>query len=267
MIAGSLGASLTNVAAGSPPNPGPADFDLPPIFGDVTKPMVLLTLSAVLIFAVTFAMARRAAVVPGRLQFAGEFVYGAVRNGIARDNIGSEHFLRFVPYLFSLFLFVLVNNYYGLVPFLQFPSFSRAGMAYGLAALTWLLYNGVGIWKHGFLGYLKHTCIPNGVRGVMLVVIVPLEFFSNILVRPVTLALRLFANMFAGHLLLILFALGGEYLLFHAEASPLNIFGGVMSFVMFFGISVLELLVMFLQAYVFTLLTAMYIGGAVADEH
>lgn len=268
MTAATLLAPVLPMASGNGfTPPGPADFELPPIFGEVTKPMVLIVLSTVLIFAVTYAMARKAAVVPGRLQFAGEFAYGAVRNSIARDNIGSEHFLKFVPYLFSLFAFVLVNNYFGLIPLLQFPSFSRAGLTYGLAALTWLLYNGVGIWKHGFLGYLKHTCIPAGVSGIMLVIIVPLEFFSNILVRPVTLALRLFANMFAGHLLLILFALGGEYLLFEASNSAMNIFGGVMSFVMFFGISTLELLVMFLQAYVFTLLTAMYVGGAVADEH
>ncbi|MDP3969783.1 MAG: F0F1 ATP synthase subunit A [Nocardioides sp.] len=262
-----IAANLIAAAGGSFTPPGPADFNLPPVFGEVTKPMILLTLSAVFIFVLTYAMARRAAIVPGRLQFAGEVVYGGVRNTIARDNIGSEHYMRFVPYLFSLFLFVLVNNYFGLIPLLQFPSFSRSGMAYGLALLSWLLYNGVGMWKHGFLGYLKHTCIPAGVSGLMLVIIVPLEFFSNILVRPVTLALRLFANMFAGHLLLILFALGGEYLLFEANASVMNIFGGVMSFVMFFGITVLELLVMFLQAYVFTLLTAMYVGGAVADEH
>lgn len=265
MTAASLLAAVPMAEGFTPP--GPADFNLPPFAGDVTKPMALLVFSAVLIFAVTFAMARRAEVVPGRMQFAGELAYHGIRNSIARDNIGSEHFIRFVPYLFSLFLFVLVNNYFGLVPLLQFPSFSRAGMAYGLALLSWLLYMGTGIWKHGFLGYLKHACIPGGVKGIVLVVIVPLEFFSNVLVRPVTLALRLFANMFAGHLLLILFALGGEYLLLEADTTILNIFGGVMSVVMFFGISILELLVMFLQAYVFTLLTAMYVGGALADEH
>jgi len=246
--------------------PGPADFDLPPIFGEVTKPMVMVVFSAVFIFALTYAMSRKAAVVPGRLQFAGEAVYGGVRNSIGRDIIGTEHYMKFVPYLFTLFMFVLVNNYFGLVPLIQFPTFSHAGYAYGLAILTWLLYNGVGIWKHGVLGYLKHTTMPAGVSGAVLLLIVPLEFLSNIVVRPVTLALRLFANMFAGHLLLILFALGGEYLLFEAP-STLNVVGGVLSFVMFFGVSVLELLVMFLQAYVFTLLTAMYIQGSLADDH
>lgn len=246
--------------------PGPADFELPPVFGEVTKPMLLLVLSVVIISVLTIAMSRKAAIVPGRLQFAGEYVYGAVRNSIARDTIGSEHYLKFVPYLFALFTFVLVNNYFSVIPLLQFPTFSRSGYVYALAAMTWLLYNGVGIWKHGFFGYLKHTCVPGGVKGPVLLLIVPLEFLSNILVRPVTLALRLFANMFAGHLLLLLFALGGQYLIIEAP-SAINVFGGVLSWVMFYAVMLLELLVMFLQAYVFTLLTAMYVGGAVADDH
>ncbi len=108
---------------------------------------------------------------------------------------------------------------------------------------------------------------PDLARGAMLLLIVPLEILSNIVVRPVTLALRLFANMFAGHLLLILFALGGEYLLFEADVTALNLLGGVGAIVMFFLVSALELLVMFLQAYVFTLLTAMYVAGAVSEEH
>ncbi|MFI5425544.1 F0F1 ATP synthase subunit A [Aeromicrobium sp. UC242_57] len=87
--------------------------------------MLLLTFSAVLIIVLTYAASRKAEVVPGRLQFAGEAVYGFVRNGIARDSIGSHDFMKFVPYLFSLFLFLFVNNYYGVIPFLQFPS-SRA---------------------------------------------------------------------------------------------------------------------------------------------
>jgi F-type H+-transporting ATPase subunit a len=174
--------------------------------------------------------------------------------------------MRFVPYLVSLFFFVLINNLYGIIPLLQFPTFSRSGYAYGLAALTWLLYNGVGIARHGLGGYIKHQSLPGGVSGPILLLIVPLEFISNILVRPVTLALRLFANMFAGHLLLILFTLGGEYLLLHSgnlAYAPV----GVISLIMAVLISFLELLVQVLQAYVFTLLTAMYVSGALAEEH
>ncbi len=148
--------------------PGPGSFELPAMFhiGDfaVTKPMGLLVLSAVLIVGFTYLSSRKAAMVPGRLQFAGEAVYGFVRNSLARDNIGSEHFMRFVPYLFSLFMFILVNNYYGVIPLLQFPSFSRIGFVVPLALIAWVTYIGVGIWKHGALGYLKHATMPGGVR-------------------------------------------------------------------------------------------------------
>ena len=246
--------------------PGPGDFELPAVFSGVTKPMLQLVLSALLVVGFFWVASRRAALVPGKLQYAGEQAYTFVRNGIARDIIGSHDFMKFVPYLVALFFFVLVNNFFGLIPFIQFPTFSRASFAYGLAALTWLLYNGVGIWRHGFLGYLKHQSVPGGVRGPILILIVPLEFISNIVVRPFTLALRLFANMFAGHLLLILFTLGGEYLLLHSgniAYAPV----GVLSFLMAIAISFLELLVQFLQAYVFTLLTAMYVSGALAEEH
>lgn len=261
--------------------PGPADFNLPPLgytkdtaptfeffgltfFAGVTKPMLQLALSAILIFVFFYYASRKRALVPGKLQYIGEAGYGMVRNSIVRDNVGSEHFMRFVPFLVSLFFFILVNNYFGLFPGIQFPTASRAGVAYALALIAWLVYNGVGVQKHGFFGYLKHQTVPSGIKGPVLLLLIPLEFFSNIVVRPVTLALRLLANMFAGHILLMLFALGGEHLLTMGGA---YIGAGLMSFVMFMLICVLEMLVMFLQAYVFVLLTAMYIGGALADEH
>ena len=247
--------------------PGPGDFELPGIAGTaVTKPMLLMVLSAVIVFVALYASSRRAAVVPGKLQYAGEQAYGFVRNDIARDVLGARDFMKFVPYLVALFFLVLVNNLFGLIPLLQFPTFSRAGYAYGLAALTWILYNGVGIWKHGLFGYIKHQSVPGGVSGPILLLIIPLEFISNILVRPVTLALRLFANMFAGHLLLILFVLGGEYLVFESgnlAYAPV----GILAWILAILVSFLELLVQVLQAYVFTLLTAMYVSGALSEEH
>ena len=249
--------------------PGPGSFELPPVFhiGDfgVTKPMLLLVLAAVLAVGFAWMTARKEQLVPGRLQFAGEAVYGFVRNSLARDNIGSEHFKKFVPFLFSLFLFIVINNYFGIIPFLQYPPMARVGFVYPLAIITWLAYIGVGMWKHGVLGYFKHATMPSGVSGPILILLVPLEFFSNILVRPVTLSLRLFGNMFAGHLLLILFATGGAALLTSGNIAYGAV--GILSFGMGIGVSFLEMLVMFLQAYVFTLLAAMYIGEAIADEH
>ena len=258
--------------------PGPADFDLPPIgphstfemFGQsfylgVTKPMLQLVLAAVLVFAVFYVAARKRSMVPGRLQYVAEGGYGFVRNTMGRDIIGSRDFMKYVPYLFALFFFVLVNNLFATIPFIQFPTFSRSGMVYGLALLSWIIYNVAGMRRHGVGGYFKLQSVPAGVKGPILLLIVPLEFMSNILVRPVTLALRLFANMFAGHLLLILFALGGEYLLIHGSALVKPV--GLLAWLLFIAIAFLEILIQFLQAYVFVLLNAMYISGAVADEH
>lgn len=249
--------------------PGPGNFDLPPVFSigslDVTKPMLQAVLAAVIVFGLLYAAARKRAMVPGRLQFAGEEAYTAVRNGLGRDIIGSHDFKPYVPYLVSMFFFILLNNLFSSIPGIQFPTFSRVSMAYALAAISWVVYNSVGVKRHGLLGYLKLQCVPSGINGPMLLLLVPLEFMSNLIIRPATLSLRLFANMFAGHLLLILFATGGHYMLVHGETLVKPV--GILAWVLAIAISFLELLVQFLQAYVFTLLNAMYISGALADEH
>jgi F-type H+-transporting ATPase subunit a len=263
-FAGSLAPAADGFVA-----PGPSNFDLPPVFSvggvDVTKPMLQLLLAGVIVFGFFYLAAKQRSMVPGKLQFVGESAYGFVRNSIARDIIGSRDFIRFVPYLLSLFFFLLINNFFGSIPFIQFPTFSRAGMVYGLAGLSWVVYNVAGIRRHGFFGYLKLQTVPAGINGFMLILLVPLEFLSNIVVRPITLALRLFANMLAGHLLVLLFALGGEYLLLHGAGLVKPV--GILAWLLFIAIAFLELLVQFLQAYVFVLLNAMYISGALAEEH
>ena len=275
----SLSLTLVPAAEEGYTPPGPGDFNLPPIGPDntftflgqemylgVTKPMLMLVLSAVLIFVFFRAAAAKRAMVPGKLQYVGEMGYGFVRNQLGRDIIGSKEFMKYVPFLFALFFFVLFNNLFATVPLLQFPTFSRAGLVYGLVLISWLVYNIAGIRAQGGLfAYLKHQTVPPGVSGPMLALLIPLEFFSNILVRPLTLALRLFANMLAGHILLILFALGGEYLLLHGEGLVKPV--GIVAWLMFIVIAFLELLVQVLQAYVFTLLSALYISGAIAEEH
>jgi F-type H+-transporting ATPase subunit a len=263
--------STVSLAAGeSFVPPGPADFRLPAAFGNdpfwFTKPFFLIILGALVVIVFFVTASRGAAMVPSRMQFAGETAYSFVRNSIARDIIGSHDFMKYVPYLVALFFFILVNNYFSLIPFIQYPSLSSIGFVYGLAGLSWVIYNWVGIRKHGFAGYFKHQSVPPGVKGPVLGLIVPLEFLSNIVVRPVTLSLRLWANLFAGHILLLLFAIGGEYLILHSDKiayAPV----GVLSLLLGLAVGFLELLVLFLQAYVFTLLTAMYISGAIAEEH
>ncbi|NYG60586.1 F-type H+-transporting ATPase subunit a [Nocardioides daedukensis] len=272
----SVATSVTRAEGFKPPSPG--DFNLPPIGPDktfewlgethylgVTKPMIQLVLVAGIVFIFFWAASRKRAMVPSRLQYVGEQGYGFVRNSMGRDIIGSQDFLKYTPYLFALFFFILINNFLGSIPFFQFPTFSRSGLVYSLALMSWIIYNAVGIKKHGFGGYMKLMCVPSGVSPVMYPLLVPLEFMSNILVRPVTLALRLFANMFAGHMLLILFALGGQYLIFEMAGAYSVV--GVVAWLLFILISFLELLIQFLQAYVFVLLNAMYIQGSLADEH
>ena len=258
-------------------SPGPGEFFFPDFTGTswhehgyvvlLTKSSVLLLLGAILAYLFLAATSRRGAVVPSKSQYLGEQAYSFVRNGIAQDIIGAKEYRRYVPLLVSLFFFVLVNNLFGVVPFLTFAPFSRVSFAYGLALLVWVIYNGVGVMQKGFFGYLKHATVPSGVPVAILPLLIPLEFLSNILVRPFTLSLRLFANMFAGHLLLILFSTGGAYLLIHATGSVVLKPAGLLAYALGIAIGFLEILVAALQAYVFTLLTAQYISGALASEH
>jgi F-type H+-transporting ATPase subunit a len=261
----------TVLASGGYDAPGPVDFQTPDIFGGnqvlLTKSSLLLVLAAVIVLGFFLVSAGRTSLIPSKLQFAGESAYSWVRDGMGRDVIGEKDFLRYVPLLITVFFFVLVNNLYGLVPFLQFSSFSRAGFAYGLAALVWLTYIGVGIRRHGPLRFLKIQCGPRGVPTVILPLLMLLEFLSNLIVRPITLSLRLFANMFAGHLLVLLFSTGAAYLLMHEGNNLIQRVAGVAAFVLGFLVGLLEFVVALLQAYVFTLLTATYISTSLAAEH
>ncbi len=248
-------------------SPGPREFVYPPLFGEgtfFTKPMLIVVLGSVLIAVFFYLAARRATMVPGKLQFAGEGVYGFVRNGIAGDAIGAEG-RKFVPYLATLFCFIAVLNIAGIVPFLQFPANSRIAFPLFLAVISWVIYNAVGISRQGFVGYFKNMMFPPGIPKAVYLLLAPIELVSTVFIRPITLTLRLTLNMFAGHLVLLLIVLGAEYLLIErggaiAILSPfLFLFAIVMTF--------FEGFIQLLQAYVFTLLSALYIGGAMAEEH
>ena len=249
--------------------PGVESFDLPPLYEGapdwLDKYSFMAIVSVIVILAFWLIMAGKNALVPSKGQFIGESAYFFVRNSIARDMIGHD-FRRYLPFLIAIFSFVLLNNLWGIFPFLLLPTPSHVGWPYGLALLVWLLYNGVGIAKHGPFGYLKHATLPSGVPWFMWPIIIPLEFFSNIIVRPITLSLRLFANMFAGHLLVLVFVLGGEYLLLESE-SIVNKLAGVVAWICSMAIFGLELFVQSLQAFIFTVLTANYISSAAAEEH
>ena len=248
--------------------PGVSSFELPPLFEGapwLDKYVLMATVSVVLILAFWLVMARKNSLVPSKGQFIGEAAYFFVRNSIARDMIGHD-FRKYLPFLIAIFSFVLVNNLWGIFPLTLLPTASHVGWAYGLAGMVWILYNAVGIAKHGLVGYAKHTVLPSGVPKAMWPIIIPLEFFSNIIVRPMTLSLRLFANMFAGHLLVLVFVLGGEYLLLHTD-SIVNKLAGAVAWIFSMAIFGLEIFVQALQAFIFTVLTANYISSAAAEEH
>ena len=126
--------------------PSSKDFVLPPIFGEnpyTTKPIFLVFLSVILLSVFFLMASRKAAIVPSKLQYAGESVYAYVRNDLGKEIIGHE-FMRFVPYLFTLFTFILVNNWFGIIPMLQFPTMSRISFAYVLGIITFVVFHYVG---------------------------------------------------------------------------------------------------------------------------
>lgn len=248
--------------------PGVGSFDIPPFFASApwfNKYLLQAIVAVIVILAFWLVMARKNALVPSKGQYLGESAYFFVRNSIARDMLGHDY-RRFLPFLMALFSFILLNNLWGVFPLTLLPTASHVGWTYGLAGMVWILYNAVGMIKHGPLGYLKNTVLPAGVPKAMWPLIIPLEFFSNIIVRPMTLCLRLFANMFAGHLLVLVFVLGGEYLVLHS-ASIINKTAGVVAWIFSMAIFALEIFVQALQAFIFTVLTAVYISSALADEH
>jgi F-type H+-transporting ATPase subunit a len=259
--------SLAAAGGGGFQTPTTAEFYQPLWFDGpfaITRPSVVLLLSVGLISWWLIASTRQAAIVPGKRQWVTEGAYGFIRNGVARDIIGSKDFLRFVPLLFSMFVLILVNNLFGVTPLIQFPTMSRIGFPIALTLIVYVTYHYIGIRRVGLRAYFKNL-VPGGLPGWIRPFIFFLEIITFFVTRPLTLALRLFGNMFAGHLLLLLFITGGEYLMLNGGFG-LKI-AGAGSFAMAFVLTVFEMLIEFLQAYIFTLLAAMYIAGSLSDEH
>lgn len=260
---------MSLIAAGSESFEAPGVADLwQPLIGSgafaVTRPMIVFAVSAIIICAVLVGGTRKLTIVPSRGQALIEGSYNLIRNTLARDIIGAKDFRPFLPLLYTLFIVILVNNLFGVFPIIQFPTFSRLGFAVAVASVVYVTYHTVGIRRKGLLGYLKGI-VPPGLPGWLVPIVWTLEFITVMIMQPATLALRLFGNMFAGHLMLLVFTFGGEYLLLHSSGP--NKVAGVLSFATTVLMSFFEILIEFLQAYLFALLTALYIASAVADEH
>ena len=260
-------ASLATAGGGGYQTPTTAEF-YQPLWNEgplaITRPSIVMVFSVGLIVWWLIATTKRAAIVPSKGQWVTEGIYGFIRNGVARDIIGTKDFLRFVPLLFSMFVLILVNNLFGVIPPVQFPTMSRIGFPIALTVVVYVVYHYIGIKRVGLGAYFKNL-VPAGLPGWIFVPILFLEIITFFITRPLTLALRLFGNMFAGHLLLLVFITGGEYLVIHGGFG-LKI-AGLGAYGMAFILTIFEILIEFLQAWVFTLLAATYIAGSLADEH
>jgi F-type H+-transporting ATPase subunit a len=241
---------------------GPIDFCL-------NKATALVIFAALFVGVLFWLAYRRASVVPRGLQNFVESIYDFIDSQIARDIIGKSG-PRYTPYLVVLFCFVLVCNVLSIIPVAQFPATSRIAIPMILAVITWVMFNYAGIRANGVGAYFKEMVdpAPQAMLPIRLI-LAPIEVLSTLIVRPFTLAVRLFANMFAGHMLLLIFSLGAQYLIKH----PPYVWGAV-SFVVTVIMTGFELVIDLLQAYIITVLTAAYIGGALAahgggehDEH
>lgn len=250
--------------------PGISQFYWPLIGGDsnwaFTRPSAAILISVALLAWFFISVAGKLSIVPTKRQWLAEQVYDFVRNTIARDVIGTKDFKPFIPLLFTCFTLILINNLFGILPLVQFPTMSRIAFPIVLTLVIYVTYHTVAIRrKHGVLPYLK-SLVPPGLPGWLKPIMFVLEFATYFLIRPLTLALRLFGNMLAGHLMLLVFILGGEYLLLHG--SNILVQGaGVLSFAFAILMTFFELLVQFLQAFIFTMLAALYLSDAVSEHH
>jgi F-type H+-transporting ATPase subunit a len=223
----------------------------------------LICIVASLLTVGMFAMAgRRASLVPTGVQNVVESVVEFVRDGIIMQTMGPEG-LGWLPFLTSLFCFIFFANIFEIVPGIQFPAPARMAIPLSLALLVWVLYNYMGVRHQGFFGYLKSSLFPPGVPKALYILVTPIELLSTFLVRPFSLAVRLFANMLAGHLLLVTFAVLSSALFTKSALAIILPLPALMLVLL----TAFEMLVAVLQAFIFTILTAVYIGGAMHPEH
>jgi F-type H+-transporting ATPase subunit a len=230
----------------------------------ITNSVAAMLLSAVLIM-LFYGFAGKGAVIPGRLQTVGEMLYGIV-DGLTSSIIGHDG-KKYLPFVFTLFAFVLFANLQGMLfgwtgNFLGFTSTSQLAVTLTLGMMVILTVIGVGFAKNG-LKFFK-LFAPSGVPWPLLFLLVPIEFIS-FLIRPITLALRLFGNMLGGHVVLKIFATFVAILLAMAPAYWLV---GLLSLTSVVALTALEFMVAFLQAFVFAVLTCVYLNDVVhLDSH
>ena len=219
---------------------------------------LIMACALVLVFVIGAARAR---VVPGRFQSALELVLDFVRKNVAEEILGPDFGRRYAPVLTTIFLGVLFLNISGVIPGLQIASTGVVGMPLIFAIVSYIAFFYAGVRANGIGRYLKGSLAPRGVPGFLYPLIVPIEFLSTFILRPLTLTVRLMANMISGHLLLALCFVATNALFVYASASLKAL--GAITLAAGVAFIVFEAFVAALQAYIFTLLTAVYIDSSV----
>ena len=240
----------------------PTIIDLGPFFS--INRVVIITWFAVgfamLLFGLAFSNAK---VVPGKLQAGAEAIVSFVRDQVATEIIGPEG-RRFVPFLTAIFMFVWFNNLFEVIPFVNFPATSKIALPMFLAIIVWFVFVIVGMKSQGPIKYLRGVAFPPGVPWPLYILLTPIEIVSTFILRPFTLMVRLFANMVAGHILLTIIFIAAHVFFYARPGLPIGIIAGLFAGPLLIGF---EIFIGLLQAYIFILLTAVYIGGALHPEH
>lgn len=240
-------------------------FEWPAILFDGTvfaiNKTALIYFAAVILTAGLFWLASRGDdLVPSKLQQVAEGGVTFVEESIVMQTIGPDG-KKFLPFLTTLFFFIFFSNIFEVIPGIQFPANSRMAMPIMLALMVWVIYNVVGIRSQGLFKYVGGAIFPPGVPKALYILVTPIEFVSTFVIRPLSLAIRLWANMVAGHLLLVTFAVLSATLWESFYVPAALPFAALVVFTGF------EAFVSILQAFIFTILTAVYIGGALHPEH
>lgn len=226
--------------------------------------MLIRIIMAIVVLVLFYLGTRKMRVIPTRGQSLAEMALDFVRINIAEDLLGKRDARRFLPILCAMFFMILAFNITGIIPGLNIAASSVIGTPLVLAAVSYITFIYAGI-KKSPKNFFKNSLFPSGVPWPVYIIVTPIELISTFVIRPVTLTLRLLMNMMVGHLLLVLFFAATNFFIFYAGGFfPVL---GVFTFAFGFAFTLFEILVAVLQAYVFTLLTAVYIQLALAEEH
>lgn len=245
----------------------PAIFFAGTIF-EINRIIIIRFILAALLMLLFWLGTRNMRLVPTKGQSLAEMALDVVRVNIAEDLLGKKDGKRFLPLLTAMFFTVLAFNLPGIIPGMNVAGSAIVGFPLVLAIISYVAFIYAGLKKHPGT-FLRASLFPTGVPWPIYIIVTPIEFFSIFILRPITLALRLLMNMVAGHLLLVLCFSATDFFFFNAalEQDSWARFFGIGTFAFGFIFSAFEILVAVLQAYVFTLLTTVYIQLALAEEH